>query len=68
MSDKDDAVADRAIAFTRLHSRVPVVLFRDSNCNPTDTAVDLDVPTLTPPSEWLPEISALIAQCKKTPA
>ncbi|HUB28717.1 MAG TPA: hypothetical protein VL967_03430 [Terracidiphilus sp.] len=65
VSDKEVDVAGRAIALTRSHSSVPVVVFRDSNGDPAVTCVDLDVPILTPPSQWLPEISALIAQHRK---
>jgi hypothetical protein len=65
MSDKEVDIAGRAIALTRSHSRVPVVVFRDSNGDPAVAPVDLNVPTLTPPSQWLPEISALIEECRK---
>jgi hypothetical protein len=60
LSDREDDVGGRAIAFMRSHSDVPVVIFRDANGDRNEAAVDLDVPTLTPPSEWLQEISALI--------
>jgi hypothetical protein len=61
LSDQDSRVTDEAITLARSQSGAPVILFRDSNRERTGSSVDLVVPTLTSPSQWLSEIAALLS-------
>ncbi len=53
-----------AVQLTRSHSSAPIVLFRETQLDFTESCFDLVVPILAPPQTWLADIAALITRCQ----
>jgi hypothetical protein len=60
MADDNGDISRDAIALTRSRSSALLILFRDSNRDDAESDFDWVVPVLTPPSNWLKDIAALI--------
>ena len=61
ISEGDGAAHQDAVALARSCTAAPIVLFRETQRNYSESAFDLVIPLLDPPRAWLPEIAALIA-------
>jgi hypothetical protein len=64
ISEAQDQPAEGAVAFARGFDGTPLVLFRAANHAYLQRDWDLEVPTLTPPTEWLGEVAELIARSR----
>ena len=64
VSDGDGVSPQEAMAVSRTHSSLPVILFRSTNRAYEDAGFDLVVHCLTPPEAWLNEVDALIEKSR----
>jgi len=71
MTETDSVSPREAVRWTRAHSRVPMVLFRETQRDLAEDGFELEdgfdlvIPVLHPPAAWLAEIAALIAKSRK---
>ncbi len=68
MSEVEGLTPGDAASIARMHSCVPVVLFRGTNLTYEESKFDLVIHALTPPEEWLTEVEALIERGRPEPA
>ena len=66
MSDGEGVSPREAAALARRHSRLPLILFRNTNQAYDETGFDLIVQSLTPPEVWLNDVDALIERARST--
>ncbi len=64
ISEGDGGAHQDAVALARAHLAAPIILFRETQRDYSESAFDLVIPVLDPPRTWLPEIAALIARCQ----
>jgi hypothetical protein len=60
MSEAEGLTPEDAASITRMHSCVPVILFRGTNLSYEESQFDLVIHALTPPDVWLNEVETLI--------